>query len=142
MINPRYFLYCPAQQRLCGSRPASGLDGLFDVLHREAPHMWLQGRGPLLRPERTRSDTMRCLLRSLLCCAALLLSGVRATYHPGAGEPQLIAAQSYAQTRNNGRPPMRTLNPASKFHPRRGFIGLGVTFSRFTVDKVKELEIL
>ncbi|XP_075869670.1 matrilin-3a isoform X5 [Nelusetta ayraudi] len=58
---------------------------------------------------------VKCLLRSLLLyCSALLLPAthVRATYHLGAGDPQLIAAQSYAQTRNNGRPPMRTLNPA------------------------------
>lgn len=85
------------------------------------------GPGAPAQTERRGSDTMRCLLRSLLCCAALLLSGVRATYHLGAGQQQLIAAQSYAQTRNNGRPPMRTLNPASKFHLGRGFIGLGVT---------------
>nr|XP_046229940.1 matrilin-3a isoform X2 [Scatophagus argus]XP_046229941.1 matrilin-3a isoform X2 [Scatophagus argus] len=56
---------------------------------------------------------MKSLLWSLLCCASLLLSEVLATYQPlSAGEPQLIAAQSYAQTRNNGRPPFRTLNPA------------------------------
>ncbi|XP_035534909.1 matrilin-3a isoform X1 [Morone saxatilis] len=51
-------------------------------------------------------------LWSLLYCASLLLSDARATYHLSAGDPQLIAAQSYAQTRNNGRPPTRTLNPA------------------------------
>ncbi|XP_051265442.1 matrilin-3a isoform X2 [Dicentrarchus labrax] len=51
-------------------------------------------------------------LWSLLYCASLLLSDAQATYHLSAGDPQLIAAQSYAQTRNNGRPPIRTLNPA------------------------------
>ncbi|XP_070782338.1 matrilin-3a [Enoplosus armatus] len=55
---------------------------------------------------------MKSLLWSLLCCASLLLSHVLATYHLSAGDPQLIAAQSHAQTRNNGRPPFRTLNPA------------------------------
>ncbi|XP_018550479.1 matrilin-3a [Lates calcarifer] len=56
---------------------------------------------------------MKSLLWSLLYCASLLLSDVLGTYHHlSAGDPQLIAAQSYAQTRNNGRPPQRTLNPA------------------------------
>lgn len=50
----------------------------------------------------------------LLYCAAPLLSDVQGTYHLMAGDPELMAAQSYAQTRNNGRPPLRTLNPASK----------------------------
>lgn len=62
-----------------------------------------------------RAGTMKSLLWSLLCCASLLLSDVLATYHLSAGDPQLIAAQSFAQTRNNGRPPIRTLNPASEF---------------------------
>ncbi|TKS75529.1 Matrilin-3 Precursor [Collichthys lucidus] len=48
----------------------------------------------------------------LLCCSALLLSDVLATYHHSALDPHMIAAQSYAQTRNNGRPPTKTLNPA------------------------------
>ncbi|XP_042076292.1 matrilin-3a isoform X4 [Haplochromis burtoni] len=48
----------------------------------------------------------------LLYCAAPLLSDVQGTYHLMAGDPELMAAQSYAQTRNNGRPPLRTLNPA------------------------------
>ena len=62
-----------------------------------------------------QADTMKSLLWSLLCCASLLLSDVQATYHHlSAVDPQVIAAQSYAQTRNNGRPPHRTLNPASK----------------------------
>ncbi|XP_035764386.1 matrilin-3a isoform X3 [Neolamprologus brichardi] len=47
----------------------------------------------------------------LLYCAAPLLSDVQGTYHLMAGDPELMAAQSYAQTRNNGRPPLRTLNP-------------------------------
>ncbi|KAM9339236.1 matrilin-3a [Symphorus nematophorus] len=56
---------------------------------------------------------MKSLLWSLLYCASLLLADVQATYHHlSAGDPQLIAAQSFAQTRNNGRPPHRTLNPA------------------------------
>lgn len=49
-----------------------------------------------------------------LLVAALLAADVRATYHLSPGDPRLVAAQSYAQTRNNGRPPLRTLNPASK----------------------------
>uniref|UniRef100_A0A668UPR7 VWFA domain-containing protein n=1 Tax=Oreochromis aureus TaxID=47969 RepID=A0A668UPR7_OREAU len=48
----------------------------------------------------------------LLYCTAPLLSDVQATYHLMAGDPELMAAQSYAQTRNNGRPLLRTLNPA------------------------------
>ncbi|XP_074930208.1 LOW QUALITY PROTEIN: matrilin-3 [Cottoperca gobio] len=56
---------------------------------------------------------MKSFLWSLLSCASLLLVDVLATYHLSAGDPQLIAAQSYAQTRVNGRPPFRTLNPAS-----------------------------
>lgn len=64
--------------------------------------------------QRAPEDTMERSLWSALCCASLLLAGVRATYHLGTGDPQLIAAQSYAQTRNNGRPPIRTLNPASE----------------------------
>ncbi|XP_030260330.1 matrilin-3a isoform X3 [Sparus aurata] len=55
---------------------------------------------------------MKCVLWSLLCCTSLLLADVLATYHLSAGDAQLIAAQSYAQSRNNGRPPFRTLNPA------------------------------
>ncbi|XP_055362084.1 matrilin-3a [Betta splendens] len=55
---------------------------------------------------------MKALSRSLLLCASLLLADVLATYHLGARDPQLIAAQSYAQTRNNGRPPHRTLSPS------------------------------
>ncbi|KAI3364226.1 hypothetical protein L3Q82_011031 [Scortum barcoo] len=67
---------------------------------------------------------MKSLLWSVLYCASLLLSDVLATYHLSAGDPQLIAAQSYAQTRNNGRPPVRTLNPAihrSDFTYRGGY---------------------
>lgn len=52
--------------------------------------------------------------RLLLVAAAALLSGARATYRLRPGDPQLFAAQSYAQSRNSGRPPIRTLNPASK----------------------------
>ncbi|XP_078131094.1 matrilin-3a isoform X2 [Sander vitreus] len=55
---------------------------------------------------------MKSFLWSLLFCASLLLSDVLATYQLNAGDPQLIAAQSYAQTRNNGRPPLRTLDPS------------------------------
>ncbi|XP_041832379.1 matrilin-3a [Melanotaenia boesemani] len=59
------------------------------------------------------SMRMKPFLWSLLYCAALLLSDVvQATYHLGLGDPQLIAAQSYAQSRHNGRPPLRTLDPA------------------------------
>ncbi|KAM6906795.1 transmembrane matrix receptor MUP-4-like [Lycodopsis pacificus] len=52
---------------------------------------------------------MKSFLWSLL---SLLLSDVLATYHISAEDPRLIAAQSYAQTRNNGRPPFRTLDPS------------------------------
>ncbi|XP_069370805.1 matrilin-3a isoform X1 [Paralichthys olivaceus] len=55
---------------------------------------------------------MKSSLWSLLICTSLLLSDVLATYHLSAVDPQVIAAQSYAQTRNNGRPLTRTLNPA------------------------------
>lgn len=58
-------------------------------------------------------DTMKSLLCSLLYSASLLMSDVLATYQLNAGDPHLISAQSYAQSRNNGRPPTRTLNPAS-----------------------------
>uniref|UniRef100_A0A8C7Z938 Matrilin 3a n=1 Tax=Oryzias sinensis TaxID=183150 RepID=A0A8C7Z938_9TELE len=52
---------------------------------------------------------------SLLYCTALLLSDVvQATYHLRSGDPQLIAAQSYAQARHNARPPFRTLNPTKE----------------------------
>lgn len=81
---------------------------------------------PVRRRQRGQSRQtdrmMKSFLCSLLCCASLLLSDVRATYRISAGEPQpshaqshaLSHAQSHAQTRNNGRPPIRTLNPASK----------------------------
>lgn len=60
---------------------------------------------------------MQIRMKSFLCSLfSLLLADVLATYHLSAGDPQLIAAQSYAQTRSNGRPPFRTLNPASKFY--------------------------
>uniref|UniRef100_A0A3Q3KR46 VWFA domain-containing protein n=1 Tax=Monopterus albus TaxID=43700 RepID=A0A3Q3KR46_MONAL len=55
---------------------------------------------------------MKSLLWSLWYCTSLLLSDVLATYHLSAGDPQVRAAQSYAQTRNNSRPPPRTLNPS------------------------------
>nr|XP_043904552.1 matrilin-3a isoform X2 [Solea senegalensis] len=56
---------------------------------------------------------MKTSLWSLLCCSSLLLADVLATYHLTSGDPQqLIAAQSFAQSRDNGRPPFRTLNPA------------------------------
>ncbi|XP_032398834.1 matrilin-3a isoform X3 [Etheostoma spectabile] len=55
---------------------------------------------------------MKSSLWSLLLWAALLLSDVLATYQLNAWDHQLIAAQSHAQTRNNGRPPSRTLDPA------------------------------
>ncbi|KAM9798215.1 uncharacterized protein ACB057_009265 [Neosynchiropus ocellatus] len=50
---------------------------------------------------------------SFLCSIALLVADASATYQGlNGGDPQMMAAQSYAQTRNNGRPPIRTLNPA------------------------------
>ncbi|KAM9703281.1 matrilin-3a isoform 1-T1 [Menidia menidia] len=58
--------------------------------------------------------TMKPFLWSLLFSAALLLSDVvQATYNVRPGDAQLMAAQSYAQIRHNGRPPIRTLNPAN-----------------------------
>ncbi|XP_060907876.1 matrilin-3a isoform X5 [Labrus mixtus] len=59
-----------------------------------------------------RADMMKSFLWSLLYCGSLLLSDVRATYHLSAGDPHLLAAQSHAQSRLNGRPPFRTINPA------------------------------
>ncbi|KAM9840235.1 matrilin-3a [Aulostomus maculatus] len=56
---------------------------------------------------------MKSSVWSFLCSASLLLCDVLATYHLGAGDaPHLITSQSLAQTRNNGRPPARALNPA------------------------------
>ncbi|XP_003971908.2 matrilin-3a isoform X1 [Takifugu rubripes] len=54
----------------------------------------------------------KMLRKLLLFAAAALLSGARATFRLSPGDPQLVAAQSYAQSRNNARPPIRTLNPA------------------------------
>ncbi|XP_013871153.1 matrilin-3a isoform X2 [Austrofundulus limnaeus] len=54
---------------------------------------------------------MKRFLQSLVFSALLLCDVTRATYLLGAGDPHLISAQSYAQTRHNGRPPLRTLNP-------------------------------
>ncbi|XP_070399661.1 matrilin-3a isoform X1 [Nothobranchius furzeri] len=57
---------------------------------------------------------MKPFLQSLLLCSLLLFSDVaQATYHLGAVDPHLTAAQSHAQTRLNGRPPFRSLNPAN-----------------------------
>ncbi|XP_043963257.1 matrilin-3a [Gambusia affinis] len=51
---------------------------------------------------------------SLLFCVSLLFSDVaHATYHLKAGNHQLKTAQSYAQTRHNAQPLLRTLNPAN-----------------------------
>lgn len=60
------------------------------------------------------TERMKAFHWIVLYCAAPLLSDVQGTYHLMAGDPELMAAQSYAQTRNNGHPPLRTLNPASK----------------------------
>lgn len=62
------------------------------------------------------TERMKAFHWILLYCAAPLLSDVQGTYHLMRGDPELMAAQSYAQTRNNGHPPLRTLNPASKFN--------------------------
>ncbi|XP_015225246.1 PREDICTED: uncharacterized protein LOC107081599 isoform X2 [Cyprinodon variegatus] len=57
---------------------------------------------------------MNPFMWSLLYFVLLLFSEVaHATYHLRAGDPQLITAQSYAQTRQNGQPMFRTLNPAN-----------------------------
>lgn len=98
------------------SAPSSGLDGACDVSGPDRAHMWRRwdprgsSEGPLRAGE---------MLRKLLLVAAVaLLSGARATFHLSPGDPQLGAAhshaQSHAQSRNNARPPIRTLNPASK----------------------------
>ncbi|XP_072312853.1 matrilin-3a isoform X2 [Eucyclogobius newberryi] len=56
---------------------------------------------------------MKRVLVGLTYSACLLLWDVLATYtHLDALEPHAIAAQSYAQSRTNGRPPTRTLNLA------------------------------
>ncbi|XP_055005586.1 matrilin-3a isoform X2 [Boleophthalmus pectinirostris] len=56
---------------------------------------------------------MQRVLVGLVYSACLLLWNVVATYtHAGALESHAIVAQSYAQSRHNGRPPARTLNPA------------------------------
>lgn len=70
-----------------------------------------------------RRDSLRLLkdlkmnpfLWNLLYCVLLLFSDALATYHLRAGNPHLITAQSYAQTRHNSQPILRTLNPTSKF---------------------------
>nr|XP_057913617.1 matrilin-3a [Doryrhamphus excisus] len=49
--------------------------------------------------------TMKYWLWSIVCSAPLLLVDVSATY-------QVLPAKSFAQSRNNGRPPTRTLNLA------------------------------
>ncbi|KAM6915755.1 uncharacterized protein FYW49_010580 [Xenentodon cancila] len=41
----------------------------------------------------------------------MLANVVQATYHLRTGDPQLVPAQSHAQARHNGRPPLRTLTP-------------------------------
>ncbi|MEQ2306589.1 hypothetical protein AMECASPLE_009730 [Ameca splendens] len=57
---------------------------------------------------------MKPFLWSLLCCVLQLFSDVaHATYHLRAGDSELITAQSYAQTRHNGQPKLRTLNPTN-----------------------------
>lgn len=91
--------------------------------YEEAVRPPLSRAGPSDTETRTTQTTsglctqimMKFVLCSLLSCLSLLLSDVLATYtHLSAADPQLVAAQSFAQTRNNGRPPLRTLNPASK----------------------------
>ncbi|XP_054618554.1 matrilin-3-like [Dunckerocampus dactyliophorus] len=52
-----------------------------------------------------RMMTMKYWLWSIVCSAPLLLVDVFATY-------QVLAAKSFAQSRNNARPPARTLNLA------------------------------
>lgn len=96
------------------SAPTSGLDSAFDVSDPDALHMWTRS-DPLGSPEEPlRAGKM--LWKLLLF---VLLAVVRATYHLSPVDPQLVAAQSYAQTRNNARPPLRTLNPASKVQDPR-----------------------
>lgn len=93
------------------SAPTSGLDSAFDVSDPDALHMWTRS-DPLGSPEEPlRAGKMQCKLLLFV-----LLADVRATYHL---DPQHLAAQSYARTRNNARPPLRTLNPASKVQDPR-----------------------
>lgn len=91
------------------SAPTSGLDSASDASHPDAPHMWTRSDplGPPGGPLRAGKMLWELLL-------FVLLADVRATYHLSPVDPQRVAAQSYAQTRNNARPPPRTLNPASK----------------------------
>ncbi|XP_056872747.1 matrilin-3a isoform X1 [Takifugu flavidus] len=92
------------------SAPSSGLDSACDVSGPDRPHMWTRSdpRGSSEGPLRAG----KMLRKLLLFAAAALLSGARATFRLSPGDPQLVAAQSYAQSRNNARPPIRTLNPA------------------------------
>lgn len=74
-------------------------------------------------PEKTHTDLallndlkMKPFPCSFLFCVSLLFSDVaHATYHLKAGDHQLKTAQSYAQTRHNAQPVLRTLNIASKW---------------------------
>ncbi|TNN45209.1 Matrilin-3 [Liparis tanakae] len=81
---------------------------------------------------------MQIRMKSFLCSLfSLLLADVLATYHLSAGDPQLIAAQSYAQTRNNGRPPFRTLNPAKTYH--RPWVAMPPYHNRFKGPVVPQM---
>lgn len=96
------------------SAPTSGLDGASDVSDPDALYMWTRSDPLGSSGEGLRAGKM--LWKLLLF---VLLAEVRATYHLSPADPQRVAAQSYAQTRNSARPPLRTLNPASKIQAPR-----------------------
>ncbi|XP_013999430.1 matrilin-3a isoform X4 [Salmo salar] len=53
---------------------------------------------------------MKSLFGSLVYCLFLFVSDVYGTYRLNGFDPQQVTAQSYAQRRNNARPPLRTLD--------------------------------
>lgn len=105
------------------SAPTSGLDSAFDVSDPDALHKWTRSDPPGSSEEPLRAGKM--LWKLLLF---VLLADVRATYHLSPVDPHRVATQSYAQTRNNARPPLRPLNPASKLQdPRPAVITVSET---------------
>lgn len=59
--------------------------------------------------------TMKSLFGSLVYCLFLFVSDVYGTYRLNGFDPQQVTAQSYAQRRNNARPPLRTLDLSGRF---------------------------
>ncbi|AWP20158.1 putative matrilin-3-like [Scophthalmus maximus] len=107
-IGQRQLTRCPPELLICWRRSDP---------HRAESHRERADTGRTTGGAPLPADTMKSSPWGLLCCASLLLSDVLGTYHLGAGDPQLLAAQSFAQTRSNGRPPLRTLNPAKTDSP-------------------------